>query len=56
MALQELDHGINQVSEENGKDKDEKDSSRAVNSCAYHAKQQCGQQDVERAALGEGHL
>jgi hypothetical protein len=56
MALQELDHRINQVSEENGKDKDEKDSSCAVKSCAYHAKEQYGQQDVEGAAMGECHL
>ncbi len=56
MPLQELDHGINQVSEKYGKDEDQDDSSRAVNSCAYHAKQQYGQQDIEGAALRECHL
>jgi hypothetical protein len=56
MPLQELDHRVNQVREENRKDKDEKDSSRAVNTCAHHAKEQYGQQDVEGAAMGECHL
>src|ERR1700747_1383190 len=56
MALQELDHRINQVCEKYCEYKDQEDSSRTVNSCAYHAKEKRGQQNVEGTALRECHF
>ncbi len=55
MPLQELDHGINQVGKEYGKDEDQKDAPCAVHGGAHNGKEQYRQQDVRGAALREGH-
>lgn len=56
MALEALDHGIDQVREQDRKHEDQQDSASTVNSCADHSKEQYGQQNVYSAAVKKWHV
>jgi hypothetical protein len=56
MPLKELNHRINQIGEQYGKDEDQNNSSGTVDRHAYPYNEESRQYDIHGAAVGERHF
>jgi len=56
MPLQELDHWINQISEQYGEGKNQEYSAGAIDSRAHAGNQKSSQHDIRGVAIRKGHF